>query len=61
MGADGSRGMNVIKLHGGHTVVQDPEDAAVSSMPSNALLLADIEHVLHADEIPEFITSLLSS
>lgn len=59
MGADGALGMRAIKEHGGHTIVQDPLDAAVSSMPRKALEGVDIEKVLPADEIPGYISELL--
>lgn len=60
MGADGSLGMRKIKEFGGRTIVQDPEDAAVSSMPRSALHGGDIDSVLPADEIPEYIRQLVA-
>lgn len=59
MGTDGTLGMKSIKQHGGHTIVQDPNDAAVSSMPRNALTLAEVDNVLLAEEIPDFIEKLV--
>ena len=59
MGADGATGMRTVKEHGGKTIVQDPEDAAVSSMPRSALKEIDVDKVLPAEEIPAFINALL--
>ncbi len=59
MGADGANGMKSIKEHGGSTVVQDPEDAAVSSMPRSAMNAAVADVVLTADKIPEYIKTLI--
>ena len=59
MGADGAGGMRSIKKHGGKTIVQDPEDAAVSSMPRSALRELDVDKVLPAEDIPNFINALI--
>ena len=59
MGSDGALGMRAIKEAGGYTVVQDPEDAAVSSMPRNVLEGIDVDKVLAADSIPGYISELL--
>lgn len=59
MGADGAAGMRTIRKYGGYTIVQDPGDAAVASMPSAAISLGDVDNVIPADEIAEFVTTLL--
>src|SRR5207247_2125761 len=48
---DGSAGLEAIKRAGGIAIVQDPDDAAVSDMPANALDRADVDHRLRADEL----------
>jgi two-component system chemotaxis response regulator CheB len=48
---DGTAGLLAIQARGGTTIVQDPQDAAVESMPSTALRLVDADHVLPAAEI----------
>jgi two-component system chemotaxis response regulator CheB len=43
---DGTAGLGAIKRCGGLTVVQDPEDAAVPTMPLSALRYVEVDHVL---------------
>jgi len=56
--SDGTYGLSVIKHCGGITVVQDPQDAIIPSMPMSALKYVDIDHVLPAGEIAELIERL---
>ncbi len=55
MGSDGAIGMKEIKHYGGHVIVQDPDDAAVSSMPRSVLTLTGVDAVLPVQEIPDYI------
>ena len=48
---DGSAGLLAVKGRGGIAVVQDPEDAAVDSMPRSALRHTEADYVLPAREI----------
>lgn len=45
---DGAAGLDAIKCGGGLAVVQDPHDAAVRSMPDNALRHVAVDHVVPA-------------
>jgi len=56
---DGSAGLVAIKSAGGIAIVQDPEDAAVSDMPANALDRADVDHRLRADELGAALTDIV--
>jgi two-component system chemotaxis response regulator CheB len=56
---DGSAGLLAIKSRGGAAVVQDPNDATFSSMPSNALRYVEVDHVLPADRIVPGLIELL--
>lgn len=58
--SDGTYGLSVIKHYGGTTIVQDPEDAIISSMPRSALNHVDVDHVLPAREIGGAIEHLTS-
>jgi two-component system chemotaxis response regulator CheB len=48
---DGTYGLSVIKHHGGTAIVQDPDDAIISSMPLNAIRSVEVDHVLPARDI----------
>lgn len=48
---DGALGMKRIKDSGGLTVVQDPKECMIDTMPSAALQMTNIDHVLTIDEI----------
>ena len=48
---DGTGGLWTVKDCGGIAVVQDPDDAAVPSMPASALAEVDVDHVATAREL----------
>lgn len=48
---DGGLGMKLIKERGGLTVVQEPTECMIDTMPRAALSLTKIDHVLKVDEI----------
>ena len=48
---DGTGGLWTVKDQGGMAVVQDPDDAAVPSMPSSALAEVAVDHVVPAHEL----------
>lgn len=55
---DGALGMKVIKDMGGLTVVQDPNECMIKTMPESALSATKIDYVLKIDEIIEFLNEL---
>ncbi|UII32967.1 chemotaxis protein CheB [Fulvivirga ulvae] len=55
---DGGLGMKYIKDRGGLTIVQDPQECMIDTMPNAALNATTIDHVLKVDEIVEFFTEL---
>jgi two-component system chemotaxis response regulator CheB len=57
---DGAAGLAEIKLHGGTTVVQDPEDAQYPSMPAHAIERVAVDHVVPLDEMAALIVELVS-
>lgn len=57
-GIDGSRGLLKIKNSGGFTIVQDPADAVMDSMPRHALQLLQADHVVPLTEIPALLVGL---
>ncbi len=61
MGSDGTKGLCAIKKHGGHTIVQDPHTAIVSSMPAHAMDEGGIDAVLSVENMPPYINDLFSS
>lgn len=48
---DGALGMKKIKDRGGLTIVQDPAECMIDTMPSAALALTEIDYTLKVDEI----------
>jgi two-component system chemotaxis response regulator CheB len=54
---DGAYGMQIIKHHGGVTVVQDPDEATIPSMPLSAIASVAVDHVMTAAAIADLIAS----
>ena len=56
---DGARGMKRLKKRGGLTIVQDPEECTIATMPNAALALNCVDKTLKTDEIILFLNSLI--
>lgn len=56
---DGKSGLWTIKNRGGIAIVQDPNDAEVSSMPQNAIRYVAVDYVVPVAEIPHLLMSLV--
>lgn len=48
---DGAYGMRAIHDFGGQTIVQDPEEATIKTMPNSALQATEIDEIMKIDEI----------
>ena len=55
---DGSFGLASIKRAGGVTIIQDPEEAIVPSMPLSALRGVEIDYVISASQMAPLIVKL---
>ncbi len=55
---DGGLGMKMIKDKGGLTIVQDPAECMIDTMPRAALSLTEIDYTLKVDQIIELINEL---
>ncbi|MGD8216957.1 chemotaxis protein CheB [Pseudomonas thivervalensis] len=55
---DGARGLAKVRALGGITVVQDPEEAQVSTMPEAALALHEPDHILTLQGIGQLLAGL---
>jgi two-component system chemotaxis response regulator CheB len=55
---DGTAGLWTVKHYGGVTIVQDPNDAEVPSMPENAIREVKIDHCKRADELSKLLVEL---
>lgn len=55
---DGGLGMKSIHDKGGLTIVQEPSECMIETMPKAALSLTEIDHVLHIDGIIKFLNDL---
>jgi two-component system chemotaxis response regulator CheB len=56
--ADGTAGLLEIKRAGGVTIVQDPDEAIVPSMPKNALTAVKVDYKLPADQMGAVLAKL---
>ena len=56
--SDGAAGMAAIGKAGGLTVVQDPDDAEIMTMPAAAIRLRAPDHILALDAICNWLTNL---
>jgi two-component system chemotaxis response regulator CheB len=55
---DGALGMKYIHDRGGLTIVQDPTECMIDTMPRSALAATAIDHVLKVDQIVQFLKEL---
>lgn len=55
---DGALGMKKIKDKGGVTIVQDPKECMIETMPTAALKVTQIDHVFKVEEIIAFLKEL---
>jgi two-component system chemotaxis response regulator CheB len=55
---DGALGMKYIKDRGGLTIVQEPTECMIDTMPKAALAVTKIDHVMKVDQIVEFLKDL---
>jgi len=55
---DGANGLRMISRAGGTTIIQDPEEAQVRTMPEAALDLIKADHILTTEQIITFLTKL---
>jgi two-component system, chemotaxis family, protein-glutamate methylesterase/glutaminase len=57
---DGALGLAAIKMRGGVTIVQDPDEALFSGMPRSALRTTAIDLCLSASDMPTHLVELTS-
>jgi two-component system chemotaxis response regulator CheB len=55
---DGALGMKHIHERGGTTIVQEPTECMIDTMPKAALAVTNIDHVMRIDEIVEVLKEL---
>jgi len=55
---DGALGMKAIKDKGGLTIVQEPSECMIDTMPKAALAVTKIDYILKIDQIVEFLKEL---
>ena len=56
--SDGAAGMSAIRQMGGSTLVQDPVDAEIASMPEAALKVMQPDYIFREEKIITFIQNL---
>ena len=57
---DGSSGLMAVKMRGGLTIVQSPDEALSPEMPNNAIAYAKPDQILRAEEIAAFLTQAVT-
>ena len=50
--------MKYIHDRGGLTIVQEPTECMIDTMPRSALAVTQIDHILRIDQIVEFLKEL---
>jgi two-component system chemotaxis response regulator CheB len=55
---DGALGMKHIHERGGMTIVQEPTECMIDTMPKAALAITKIDHIMRIDEIVEVLKEL---
>jgi two-component system chemotaxis response regulator CheB len=55
---DGALGMRSIHEKGGLTIVQEPTECMIDTMPKAALAVTDIDHIMRIDQIVQFLKDL---
>ncbi|WP_044202781.1 chemotaxis protein CheB [Flammeovirga sp. OC4] len=55
---DGALGMKAIKDKGGVTIIQDPEESMMNTMPLSAKQVTEIDFCLEAEKITNFLLDL---
>jgi two-component system, chemotaxis family, protein-glutamate methylesterase/glutaminase len=55
---DGALGMKYIHDRGGLTIVQEPTECMIDTMPRSALATTQIDHILRVDQIVQFLVEL---
>ncbi len=55
---DGAMGTKKVKEWGGLTIVQNPSECMMPTMPNAAIEISEIDHVLSVDEIIQFLIAL---
>ena len=55
---DGGAGMKAIHDRGGFTIVQDPSECMIDTMPKAALAMTKIDHIMKIDQIVNFFKEL---
>ncbi len=58
---DGAMGMKIVKENGGFTIVQDPAESFVDTMPRAALALTSVDKILGVDAMAPFLEMLYES
>lgn len=55
---DGARGLKAVKDNGGLTIVQDPKEAQVDTMPVSSMGMTKVDHIMNTDQIISFLNRL---
>jgi two-component system chemotaxis response regulator CheB len=55
---DGAQGMKSVKESGGLTIVQEPSECTIDTMPKAALAVTNIDYIMKVEEMVRFLNDL---
>lgn len=55
---DGALGMKSVKNNGGLTIVQEPSECTIDTMPKAAIAITKIDYIMKIDQIVKFLNDL---
>ena len=55
---DGAEGMRRLKMRGGLSIIQDPKECVIDTMPTSAKNITEIDYILSTEEIIDFLIYL---
>lgn len=55
---DGAEGLRMVKAMNGTTIVQNPRESEITTMPESAVKVTDVDYIFNTDEIVKYLLKL---